>query len=189
MLAAVVTTMVVTTTDHRTAADPPTAVRTCGDVGLDGRPPQPFPTAGENIERLNAEVPRLLAEHVPHVRFEPADMQAYGCWPMLSGSYAAAGADWHLTIWLGHRRNTTDLTGDRYRRATERVSEETAPDGARIRVYRQEFYGGTSSLAVVRLGADGMITEVSVTEAPGSVRVPELRALATDPALRFDLPR
>jgi hypothetical protein len=99
-------------------------------------------------------------------------------------------ARWHLTIWLGHRRHAMDLAGDRYGGdAADRISEETAPDGARIRVYRPEFYGGKSSLAVVRLGTDGMITEVSVTEAPGSVRVPDLRALATDPALRFDAPR
>jgi hypothetical protein len=63
-----------------------------------------------------------------------------------------------------------------------------AEDGARILVYRER--GNQGSIEVVRLGTDGMITQVAAT-APGPLIITEeqLTGMASDPELRFPLPR
>jgi hypothetical protein len=172
------------------------AGKVCTDPPEGPRPRVNFPGSAEIAARLNAEMPGLLTEHVPDVPFEPeagGSMAAYDCPPNVGRSYAVSGGTGEfLTLYLIHRRDRLDLTGDRYADDPfhELVSDEPAAGGARIRVYRNSELSQQSSSVVLRFGADGMITEASVlAAAERTVSEAQLTELASDPALHFDLPR
>jgi hypothetical protein len=155
-----------------------------------------FPGSAATVARLDAAVPGLLAEHVSGVPFEKridGGNGAYDCPPTVDLSYAVRGGTGEfLSVTLIHRRDRLDLAGDHWTAdpSHELVSDEPAADGARIRVYRNSEPNQQSSSVVLRFGADGMITEAYVIAAGDrTISEAQLTALATDPELRFDLPR
>jgi hypothetical protein len=158
-------------------------------------PPEGFPGSDAIVARLRAAEPGLLAEHVPGTTFDPpegVDMGAFDCPPFIAVSrYVSGGTGESLALQLTHRRDRLDLAGDPYADDLfhRLVGDKQAADGARIRVYREKS-PLQPMLAVVRFGPDGMITEASVIAADArTITEDQLTALATDPELRFPLPR
>lgn len=187
-------TLLVARSDGAPTATTPDAVCETAPPGAHA-PPEGFPGSAAIVARLRAAEPGLLAEHVPGTTFDPpegVDLDAFDCPPFIAVSrYVSGGTGESLAIQLTHRRDGLDLAGDPYTDDLfhRLVSDKPAADGARIRVYREKS-PLQPMLAVVRFGPDGMITEASVIAADArTITEGQLTALATDPELRFPLPR
>jgi hypothetical protein len=117
------------------------------------------------------------------------DFDAIDCPPSLTMvRYMSGGEGEWIRIDLTHRLDHLDPDGSIKDPHEKPFSDKVAEDGARILVYRER--GNRGSIDVVRLGPDGMITEVSAT-APGTLTITQdqLIGMASDPELRFPLPR
>lgn len=168
----------------------------CASVGPGERPPLNFPGSDPIVARLDEAAPSVIAAHLPGVSVQPSEtgMIAYDCPPNVGTLYRVNGADQTVMLYLLHARGGLDLASDRYadNETYRLVSEESAPDGARIRIYEYRAEdaktgGGTGTgLLVVRFGLDGMVTEAGLSGTGTLVAGrAELVALASDPALRF----
>jgi hypothetical protein len=192
---AIAVAAVVATSDHdRTPriGTPPTATTppgVCQGVPAGHLQPSGFRGSVQIVDRLERNAPGVISEHLGR-SVEPADqMAAYDCPPTIGAGYSIAGHPETFGLALIHARPGLDGANDVYANAPEFTlrDERTQEDGARIRIYEAES-PLKGPLIVARLGADGMITEASVSRS-GVVDEQDLVELVSDPELRFPLPR
>lgn len=168
----------------------------CPGTGPGERPPLHFAGSDEIVARLDEAAPRVIATHLPGVSVQPSEtgMIAYDCPPNVGTVYQVNGVDQRIMIYVVHARGGLDLAGDQYAEDPnyQLLSEAGEPDGTQFRTYRYDNDGaktgtGTSQgLVVVRFGPDGVITEAHLSGTGTLVAdAVQLRALASDPELRF----
>ncbi|GAB3433155.1 hypothetical protein [Actinophytocola sediminis] len=195
----IVAAVVIAPNDHKTVADPPSEreVVTCGDVDFDGSAPRPYPDAQRDIDRLNREIPKALADHFPEWEFKPVldGMRRRGCSPSLMGTYRSTDAGLTVLVRLSHKFDELS-PGEGFQGETRSVKDEFVVDGSLVRVYR-----GNMSVTEIELPGsveggtrhdrNGFVAEVFLNgprEADGvyrEVTVEEMGDLLTDPILRF----
>jgi len=191
---AVVVAVVAAIPRHEETADDPNGgdrpVRTCGDLDLDGSEPRYHPDVSQRAKTLDKLVPRLLDEHIEGFTFEPVldGMRTYGCVPTLMAAYKPTDADWFISIRLFQRHDVLTPDDDRY---SWPVYEQTL-DGSLVRVYDGYHQTGDNAgtnvavpVAATRLDTDGLVVEVTLTQAGAEVTMGELIAVVTDQDLRF----
>ncbi len=172
-----------------TSANTP-AGEVCQSVAQGAVPPLNFNGSPEIVQRLDTSAPPAITRHLPGVAVKPSStgMIAYDCPPNVGTVYELTDRAQSIMLYLIHARNELDLAHDRYANDElyELLSEGEAADGAHLRVYRNSALQDAAVLVVVRFGLDGMITEASVSGLGPLAATPEqLRALASDPELRF----
>jgi hypothetical protein len=193
---AVVVAVVAAIPRHEETADDPNGgdrpVRTCGDLDLDGSEPRDHPDVSRRAKTLDKLVPRLLDEHIEGFTFEPVldGMRPYGCVPTLMAAYKPTDADWFISIRLFQRHDVLTSDDDRY--IDFGPDYEQTLDGSLVRVYHGYHQTGDNAgsnvvvpEAATRLDPDGLVVEVTLTQAGAEVTMGELIAVVTDPDLRF----
>jgi hypothetical protein len=159
----------------------------------DGEPGAEFPGSDKIVSRLRQEVPAAVHEHL-EVGTKPVNhLGAHDCPPTIVAEYTTDTVIPWLRITMVHARPALDDGHDQSAQDTKLhlVRERPGEDGARIRIYQMvPDVNGTAPrpLSVVRLGADGMVTEV--TESNGSrFSEQQLVALVSDARLTFPVHR
>ena len=161
----------------------------CQNVKPGTVPPSGFPGSAQLLDRLDQDLPDAIAEYLGTSVVAADEIAAYDCPPTVGVGFVATGSSKSLALSLIHARPALDLEHDPYAgdQRFELLRDKPQAGGARLRVYA-EFTGQQGPLIVLWFGADGMITEVSLSRQDYFARA-DLIELVSDPRLSFPLPR